>query len=68
MERMFRQPAILLYAPLHTVLWQNPGGPAYFTFDKPSDQFCSFADPDISATANDDGDIVVLAPGASLTI
>jgi hypothetical protein len=47
MERMFRrQPAILLYAPLHTVIWQNPGGPAYFTFDKPSGQFCSFADPD----------------------
>ena len=49
MERMFRrQPAILLYAPLHTVIWQRPGGPAYFTFDKPSDQFRSFADPDIT--------------------
>lgn len=51
MERMFRrQPAILLYAPLHTVIWQNPGGPAYLTFDKPSDQFRSFADPDITET------------------
>ena len=49
MERMFRhQPAILLYAPLHTVIWQNPAGPAYFTFDKPSDQFSSFANPQIT--------------------
>ena len=49
MERMFRhQPVILLYAPLHTVIWQNPTGPAYFTFDKPSDQFSSFADPQIT--------------------
>lgn len=47
MERMFRrQPAMLLYAPLPTVIWQNPGGSAYFTFDKPSGQFRSFADPD----------------------
>jgi hypothetical protein len=51
MERIFRrQPAILLYAPLHTVIWQNLGGPAYFTLDKPSDQFRSFADPDITET------------------
>ena len=50
MERMFRhEPAVLLYAPLHTVIWQNPGGPAYFTFDKPSDQFGSFANPQITA-------------------
>ncbi len=50
MESMFRhQPAILLYAPLHTVIWGNPGGPAYFTFDKPSDQFGSFADPQVTA-------------------
>lgn len=50
MERMFRyEPAILLYAPLHTVIWQNPTGPAYITFDKPSDQFGSFANPEITA-------------------
>ena len=49
MERMFRhQPAILLYAPLHTVIWQNPDGPAYFTFDRPSDQFGSFANPQVT--------------------
>jgi hypothetical protein len=43
-----RQPAVLLYAPVHTAIWQHPGGPAYFTFDKPSDQFRSFADPEIT--------------------
>ena len=50
MERMFRhEPAILLYAPLHTVIWGDPDGPAYFSFDKPSDQFGSFANPQITA-------------------
>jgi hypothetical protein len=49
MERVLRrQPAVLLYAPVHTAIWQHPGGPAYFTFDKPSDQFRSFADPEIT--------------------
>lgn len=38
-----------MYAPLHTVIWGDPGGPAHFTFDKPSDQFGSFADPQIIA-------------------
>jgi hypothetical protein len=26
-ERMYRyQPAVMLYAPLHTMIWQSPGG------------------------------------------
>jgi hypothetical protein len=50
MERMYRyEPAVLMYAPLHTVIWGDPEGPAYFTFDKPSDQFGSFGDPRITA-------------------
>ena len=54
MERMFRhEPAILMYAPLHTVIWGNPDGPAYFTFDKPSDQFASFANPDITTVGEE---------------
>jgi hypothetical protein len=49
MERVLRrQPAVLLYAPVHTAIWQHSGGPAYFTFDKPSDQFRSFADPEMT--------------------
>jgi hypothetical protein len=49
MERMFRhQPAVLLYAPLHTVVWGDPDGPAYFSFDKPSDQFASFGSPQVT--------------------
>jgi uncharacterized protein (DUF302 family) len=44
MERMYRHgPAVFLYAPLHTVIWDDPEGSTYFTFDKPSDQFASFA-------------------------
>jgi hypothetical protein len=50
MERMYRyQPAVVMYAPLHTVIWGDPEGPAYFTVDKPSDQFGSFGDPRITA-------------------
>ena len=50
MERMYRyEPAVLMYAPLHTVIWGNPEGPGYFTFDKPSDQFGSFGNPAITA-------------------
>jgi hypothetical protein len=50
MERMYRhEPAVLLYAPLHMVIWGDPDGSAYFTFDKPSDQVASFANPEVTA-------------------
>src|SRR5262249_62163048 len=43
MERIFRyEPAVLLYAPLHIVIWGDPDGPGYLTFDRPSDQFGRF--------------------------
>ena len=48
MERMFRhEPAVLLFAPLHIVIWGDPGGPGYLTFDRPSDQFSSFANTEV---------------------
>jgi len=48
-ERMYRhQPAVMLYAPLHTMIWQSPGGGTHFTFDRPSDQFGSFGTPQIT--------------------
>jgi hypothetical protein len=70
MERMLRrQPAILLHAPLHAVIWQNPGGPACFTFDKPSDQFRSFADPDITQTGIElDGKLAALLDHLSVAV
>lgn len=49
MERMYRhEPAILLYAPLHIVIWGDTDGPGYLTFDKPSDQFGSFGNTEVS--------------------
>lgn len=43
-ERMYRyDPAVMLYAPLHTMIWGSPDGATHFTFDRPSDQFGSFA-------------------------
>lgn len=48
-ERMYRhQPAVMLYAPLHTMIWQDPGGGTHFTFDRPGDQFGSFGTPQIT--------------------
>jgi Domain of unknown function DUF302 len=48
-ERMFRfEPAILLYAPLHVAIWAYGEGDACLSFDRPSDQFGSFDNPDIT--------------------
>lgn len=49
-ERMYRyHPAVMLYGPLHTMIWQDPAGGTRFTFDRPSDQFGSFGIPAITA-------------------
>ena len=45
MERMFRfEPSVVMYAPLHAAIWSRSDGQAFFTIDKPSDQFGSFVD------------------------
>jgi uncharacterized protein (DUF302 family) len=42
-ERMFRHdPRAMLYAPLHTVIWEDRDGTAWFSADQPSTQFSSF--------------------------
>jgi hypothetical protein len=49
-ERMFRHdPRAMLYAPLHTVIWEDAAGGAWFSFDRPSDQFASFGVEAIAA-------------------
>jgi hypothetical protein len=54
MERMFpHEPSVLLYAPLHTVIWSDPGGEAYFSADKPSDQFGGFGNADVAAVGRE---------------
>ena len=70
MERMFRhEPAILLYAPLHTVIWGQPNGRAYFTFDKPSDQFGSFANAEITAVGQElDSKLAALLKHLGVTV
>jgi uncharacterized protein (DUF302 family) len=48
-ERMFRHdPRALMYAPLHTVIWEDKHGDAWFTVDQPSKQFASFDNPDVA--------------------
>jgi hypothetical protein len=50
MERMFRfEPSVVMYAPLHAAIWSHANGQAFFSIDKPSDQFGSFADPGVAA-------------------
>jgi hypothetical protein len=48
-ERMFRHdPRAMMYAPLHTVIWEDKHGDAWFTVDQPGKQFASFDNPDIA--------------------
>ncbi|MFD0581654.1 DUF302 domain-containing protein [Dactylosporangium darangshiense] len=48
-EKMFRHdPAVMLYAPLRTVISQAPDGPTLFSTDQPSRQFSSFGRMDIA--------------------
>ena len=49
-EQMFRHdPRAMLYAPLHTVIWEDAHERAWFTVDQPSTQFASFGIPAVSA-------------------
>jgi hypothetical protein len=46
---MFRHdPRAMMYAPLHTVIWEDRDGGAGFTVDQPSKQFASFDIPVIA--------------------
>lgn len=48
-ERMFRHdPRAMMYAPLHTVIWEDTDGAAWLTVDQPSKQFASFGIPEIA--------------------
>jgi uncharacterized protein (DUF302 family) len=48
-QRMFhRDPAIMLYAPLRTAIYQDARGRTRFSFDQPSTCFGSFDNPEIT--------------------
>jgi uncharacterized protein (DUF302 family) len=48
-ERMFRyEPRAMLYAPLHTVIWEDGDSNAWVTVDQPSTQFSSFGIPAVA--------------------
>jgi hypothetical protein len=54
MERMFRyEPSVVMYAPLHVAIWSHSDGQAFFTIDRPSDQFGSFDDPRVTAVGHE---------------
>ena len=49
-ERMYRhEPAVMLYAPLRTVIHQDAAGAVWFSIDQPSTRFTSFGVPAITA-------------------
>lgn len=50
-ETMFgKDPGVMLYAPLRTVLYEDGAGKAHFAIDQPSTRFSSFGNDDIAAT------------------
>jgi hypothetical protein len=54
MERMFRyEPSVVMYAPLHVAIWSHSDGQAFFTVDKPSDQFGSYGNPAVTAVGKE---------------
>ena len=54
MERMFRyEPSVVMYAPLHVAIWSQSDGQAFFTIDKPSDQFDSFPQSAVAAVGRE---------------
>ena len=69
-ERMFRyDPRAMLYAPLHTVIWEDSAGSAWFTFDQPSTQFASFESPEIAAVGRElDGKLAALLEALELEV
>jgi hypothetical protein len=70
MERMFRfEPAVVMYAPLHVAIWSHSDEQAFFTIDKPSDQFGSFARAEVAAVGRElDAKLVSLLRHLRLTI
>jgi hypothetical protein len=50
-ETMYgKDPGVLLYAPLRTLIYEDPEGKVHFSFDQPSTRFSSFGNDDIAAT------------------
>jgi uncharacterized protein (DUF302 family) len=53
-EMMFRHdPRAMLYAPLRTLIWEDPAGRAWFTVDQPSTQFASLGIPEVATVGED---------------
>ena len=53
-ETMFRHdPRAMLYAPLRTLIWEDPTGRAWFTVDQPSTQFASLGIPEVAKVGED---------------
>lgn len=49
-ERMYRHdPAVMLYAPLHTTIHRDREGLTRFSIDQPSTRFASFSFPEVAA-------------------
>jgi hypothetical protein len=48
-QRMYtHNPAVMLYAPLRTAIYEDAGGRVWFAVDQPSTRFGSFGDPGIT--------------------
>ena len=55
-------PAVMLYAPLRTAIYQDAQGRTRFSVDQPSTQFTSFGNPEITKVGFElDGKLAALA-------
>jgi hypothetical protein len=53
-QRMYRyDPAIMLYAPLRTLIYESAQGDAWFAVEQPSTHFGSFGNPDIAGVGRE---------------
>jgi uncharacterized protein (DUF302 family) len=53
-QRMFHHdPAVMLSAPLRTVIYADEAGTTWLAFDQPSPRFASYGDPEITAVGQE---------------
>jgi hypothetical protein len=45
-----KDPGVMLYAPLRTLIYEDLNGKVHFSIDQPSTRFSSFGNDDVAAT------------------
>ena len=69
-ETMYgKDPGVMLYAPLRTLIYEDQKGRVHFSIDQPSTRFSSFGNKDISATGKQlDAKLIKLLADLGLSV